>query len=140
MTVLAVPGVAYARAEWSRWVADCPAPYCRSALQLQRWDPLFQCWECGARAEIVWPPFAHDVERLLMMRPDPTSRNWMPGEDLHDLLLENLAHGILPAPAEELAAFGAAGGGRLLEIVEDRIVYDPLAVTAAPQRPGIGGQ
>jgi hypothetical protein len=29
-----------------------------------------------------------------MMRPDPTTRNWFPGETLHDLMFENASHGI----------------------------------------------
>ncbi len=112
----AVVGVAYARANWGRWCVDCPR--CTSALALRPGAPVFDCWDCGARADIAWPSFTHDVERLLAMRPDVTTRNWEPGETLHDLLAENMAHGVMPLPLD--------GGGTLLTILGDRIIRDAL--------------
>lgn len=129
MTDLAQSGAAYAEANWGRWVARCPSRYCRSAMQLQRWQPVFRCAECGTGADVVWPSFAEDAELLLMMRPDPTTRNWVPGEDLHDLLRENLEHGIVPREIE------GHPGGLVLSIVGDRIVHNEL--TSA--RAAIGG-
>lgn len=128
MTLPALAGVAYAEANWGRWVCRCPSPHCRSALQLHLFEPVFRCWECGTSADVAWPPFAEDVETLLMMRPDPTTRNWLPGEDLHDLLTENAAHGVLPALREDLEAHP----GGLLGIVGDRIVRNELPAMPTP--------
>jgi hypothetical protein len=46
------------------------------------------------------------VERLLTFRPDVTTRNWVPGETLHDLLAENVAHGIGPDVGESMTIIG----------------------------------
>ena len=85
MTLLQRCGVTHARANWSRWVADCPSPFCSSALQLTPGQPWFRCRDCDAVAEVVWPANPADIERLLVMRPDETTRNWEPGETLYDL-------------------------------------------------------
>lgn len=124
MTDLALSGVAYAEANWGRWIARCPSRHCQSALQLSRFQPVFRCWECGIAADVMWPSFAEDVETLLMMRRDPTTRNWLPGEDLHDLLTENLERGVLPLPELD-------GRSRpVLSIVDDHIVHNELASAA----------
>jgi hypothetical protein len=112
--------VTYARANWGRWVADCPSPFCLSALQLQRYQPWFACLECDTAGEIVWPDRAEDVERILSMRPDPFTRNWSPGESLQDLYLENLDHGALPVPLEQLASHQ----GLVFEVADERILID----------------
>jgi hypothetical protein len=31
-----------------------------------------------------------------MARPDPTTRHWLPGETVDDLLAENAAYGVTP--------------------------------------------
>lgn len=129
MTDLALSGVAYAFANWGAWKANCPARYCRSAMQLQRRQPVFRCAECGTGADVVWPPFTEDAETLLMMRPDPCTRNWVPGEDLHDLLAENMLHGLTPPELE------GHPGGTVLAIVGDRITRNELTVAPA----AIGG-
>lgn len=130
MTLLQRLGVAYARANWGRWIADCPSPFCLSALQLQRHQPWYVCPDCGEAGEIVWPEHLEDVERLLMMRPDPFTRNWEPGESLQDLYLENLDHGILPAPLEVLAT----QPGLILEVADDRILVDRAPLPPAHRR------
>lgn len=129
VTDLALDGVVYAEANWGRWVGRCPARFCFSAMQLQRGQPAFRCADCGTGADVVWPPFAEDAETLLMMRPDPTTRNWVPGEDLHDLLHENILHGIMPPELEDHP------GGLVQVIAGDRIVRNEL--TSA--QPMIGG-
>lgn len=101
-------GVTYARANWGRWVADCSAPFCHSALQLAPEQAWFSCRECETVAEIVWPQMVGDIERLLMMRPDEVTRNWEPGETLFDLIEQNNAHGILPWDLATLKAKGQA--------------------------------
>lgn len=131
---LQVPEVTYARVDWGRWIADCPHPFCRSALALTRDQPSFQCWDCGTGADIVWPPNPDDIARILLMRPDPAKRNWRPGEDLHDLLRENLEHGLEPIPVEAVPR-----GGVVLTITGDRITYDPLALSAPHELPELEG-
>lgn len=92
MTTLA-PFRVQVRANWGRWIADCPR--CPSAeAMLSRHQPLFVCADCGLRAEIEWPPMTLDIERLLLMRPNVTNQNWEPGETLIDLMVENAEHGI----------------------------------------------
>lgn len=88
-------------------------------------DASFTCRECWTTCGLLWPPFAAAVERLLMMRPDVTTRNWEPGETLHDLLEENVGHGI-----------GPAGPDQTLMIVGDEITKDSLP--ASPYRLKIG--
>lgn len=94
MSTPAVAGMVYARANHGRWIADCPRPYCRSAAQLATWEQVFFCLDCHIEAAVIWPPSTEDIEQVLNMRPDPATRNWEPGEDLVDLLAENMAHGV----------------------------------------------
>ncbi len=114
-----------ARANWGRWVVDCPR--CPSARWFTPGMPEFTCLDCGMQAEVIWPPpdMVSGVERLLMMRPNVATRNWLHGESLHDLLQENLDHGL---------ASGEVGDEML--IVGDRIVLDTLPAT--PFIPAIG--
>lgn len=126
MSLLVRRGVTYARCNWSRWVGDCPSPFCLSALQLQRHQPWFTCLECGETGEIVWPSHVEDVERILLMRPDPFTRNWEPGESLQDLYQENLDHGILPVPIELVGSHQ----GLVFEVADDRILIDRAPLPA----------
>lgn len=114
---LNMPRVA-ARANWGRWVVDCPR--CPSAIKVRTWTGGTTCWECGTQSEVVWPDAAEDIIRLLMFRPNPATRNWEPGETLHDLLAENVAHGIWTGEP-----------GQALAIVGDRIVTDELPASRA---------
>jgi hypothetical protein len=91
------------------WVARCPRPYCfgaehygprRSGALLELGNLTetgMRCKECGGTFAAVWPADRVEIERILMERPDPFNRNWLPGETLHDLLGENITHGIFPA-------------------------------------------
>lgn len=100
MTDLALSGVAYAEANWGRWLARCPAPWCTNAVALERFQLEFACAGmdgCGCVTDVVWPPDPAAIELLLTMRPVPRTRNWLPGESLEDLLAENATHGIVPA-------------------------------------------
>jgi len=63
------------------------------------------------------------VERILMMRPDPSTRNWVPGETLQDLMWENGQHGIL----NQFEPY-AVPGLSLFSVDEDRIRRDSLPV------------
>jgi hypothetical protein len=126
MNLLIPRGVTYARVNWGRWIADCASAHCRSALQLSPYQQWFQCWDCGEVAEIRWPPNPVGIEQLLLDRPDPFTRNWEWGETLHDLLQENLVHGILPGGR----SLEGHPGGPLLTIVGDTITYESLPAPA----------
>ena len=119
MNDLVAPGVSVAFADWGSWKARCA--WCTSALALSRFQEGFVCWDCGRPVEVVWPSAAmvRGVERLLTMRPDPMNWNWLPGESLHDLLAENVAHGVM-----------AADSGSVLAIMGDEIVTDTFPALA----------
>ena len=80
-----------------RWVVDCP---CSSAQLACRTDPRFFCYECGNSwadgkwATVIWPAEQDEIERLLLQRPDPRTRNWEPQESSFDLAVENYDHGV----------------------------------------------
>lgn len=116
----AVAGVARAYANWGRWVADCPHPYCDSALGVALGEAVFRCRECDTAADLVWPANVWDIATVLAMRPHPKTRNWVPGETLEDLVLENLAHGVVPP------AWLTLGGGPRLVLTNDRITTGRL--------------
>ena len=97
MTDLVETGfITEAYANWGRWVARCGDPDCPRAIQLRRLTQYLRCDFCRAITKVLWPSLdmITAVERLLMMRPVPSTRNWLPGETLHDLVFENGAHGI----------------------------------------------
>lgn len=109
-----------AEANWGRWVGACG--WCPSAMALTPGTSAFRCRECGEATEVVWPSDAMvcGVERLLMMRPNVTTRNWRPGETLRDLMFENGAHGIFDRCLDD-------GPARiLLTVQDDRITVDAL--------------
>ncbi len=117
---------------WSRWIARCPAPYCRGAATLDYGQVEVMCAEpwCGAAAQVYWPDNIADIELIVAVRPDPTTRNWEPGETIHDLLHDNLLHGIAPP--------GPLDAGPLLVLLGDRVVagsalpagFTPVAIDA----------
>lgn len=113
MTAPAVPGAGYARVSWGRWVVDCAAPLCTSALTLGpdlldesgnivryglTWGrDTMRCWDCShVTAPIVWPRDPIAIQMMLIRRPDIRTRNWEPHETLDDLLVENVTHGLIP--------------------------------------------
>jgi hypothetical protein len=119
-------GAAMARINQNRIIVDCPAPYCRSALMVPPFHPGYECWDCGWSAPIVWPPNLADIVAVLLLRPDPTTRCWLPGETVMDLVAQNIEHGIVPAvDALELAQ----SSGPLLREMDGRVVAgSPLLV------------
>lgn len=124
MTDLAVAGAVYAEANWGRWVARCPAPWCTNAVALDRGQVTFGCagmGGCGASGHLVWPADPDAVETILTMRPVPATRNWLSGETLEQLLLENAAHGIVD-PAWDAAATLAGGSAEILVAIDERVV------------------
>lgn len=140
MRAVAVPGVAYAEANHSRWIVRCPAPWCFSAMQVRPRDG-FVCAGldgCGLVADVVWPDDTAVIEELLGQRPHPATRNWLPGESTYDLLLENLRHGLSPVVHPELGA----SASRILVDGSDgqvrvRLLDEPRVIDTAP-RPEIG--
>lgn len=94
-----------------RWVAHCPRPGCSNAEQfgnvgMRDGSPgglrgdSFECrggvyGGCGYRCGVIWPAEIAAIERLVRDRP-VVNRNWLPGEDLHDLIAENMSHGYVP--------------------------------------------
>jgi hypothetical protein len=108
VTDLALTGVAYAEANWGRWLARCPRPLCTNALVLEVGEPMFVCaglGGCGITAELIWPADPQAIEALLAMRPVSRTQNWVPGESLEDLVAENLAHDIVPPEWLALSEF-----------------------------------
>ena len=133
------------RVNWGRWIVDCPV--CSSALLVERnarelggwvYDAAGRrlrygagCWDCGAQAALVWPErsFCDGVERLLQLRPDPSTRNWVWPETLLDLAAENALHGVFDHPALD------GGGPRtLLALDEHGITLDGLPRVRRPFR------
>jgi len=93
---------------------------------LQPSTPWFECDFCGAVTEVIWPTgrIIKGVERLLMMRPDPSTRNWTPNETLSDLMVENGAHGVFDC-LEQLG-LTAEPGKSLLSVDDEGIRVDRL--------------
>lgn len=120
-----------ARACWGRWVVDCATSWCTNAWMPQLGDTAWLCDLCGVPTDIVWPPDPIAIEAILLMRPDPNTRSWNPGETLCDLVMENAAHGINPEgtpPPEQWTDPDAAvdfiveAGGRVI----GGLVYGPV--------------
>jgi hypothetical protein len=100
---LAVIGAGYVEANWGRWIVRCPRPWCASAMQVWPGDRWTACKDCEAPIpDLVWPADPEAVEALLMARPAVESRNWLPGESLKDLLVDNVRHGLMPPPGDSL--------------------------------------
>jgi hypothetical protein len=119
-------------ANFGRWVVACPR--CPHAVDVdaRTRTPAFSCAVCGLRAELEWP--SHEmvagIERLLLMRPDPTKQNWLPGETLSDLLEENVTHGVFGTIPE--------GSEPCLAVVGERITVDTMPVTYRRELKAVG--
>lgn len=124
MTDLAVAGVTYAEAYCGEWIARCGRPWCANALLIARGQDGFRCTgghACGWAGSIVWPPDPDAVEAILTLRPVPTTRNWLPGETLAQLLVENAEHGCIPDQWRQLAEKQPGGVLDLLVAVDERV-------------------
>lgn len=89
--------VAYAQVNHNRWIVECPI--CPSAQVASETDRRFFCLDCfnggeDGYFEVLFPDDRAEIEAALTKRPDPTTRNWYPGEDVEKLKLENVAHGL----------------------------------------------
>lgn len=91
---------ALAEANAGRWIARCP--FCTGAEYVSLTDPVFFCHECrnatvGSQLVAVELPPAktrEQIERYLLARPVPASRDWRPGETVKDLQAENRSLGV----------------------------------------------
>jgi hypothetical protein len=134
--------VAVAFMSWGKWVARCPRPGCLNAEQRGRCDDgttggldrdRFTCRAshggCGLQCGVDWPANIADLERVLLARPVPATRNWSPGETLHALVAENIERGLVPSDALN----GGPSRG-LLEIGGDHLVAGELEFAPDPTR------
>jgi hypothetical protein len=100
-----------ARVYQGMWIADCVRDACANAEVLPmpdenyeafrlRWPAnrcipeCFVCTNCGLQSPILWPENHRELMDPLALRPVPQTRNWLPGETVTDLWLENADHGI----------------------------------------------
>lgn len=145
MTDLALVGVAYAEANWGRWIARCVRPWCTNAIALLPGQVEFRCNgadSCGLDAVIVWPADPEAIEVVLAMRPVRRTQNWLPGETIERLLAENAEHDCLPPEWSELAAAAPEKRALLVTTMEQRVTGGLLQqeIEAAALRREIGGQ
>jgi hypothetical protein len=128
-----------------RWVADCGYEHCRNALQLEYGDPGFLCLGsggCGRAFDVVWPSpeMARTIVGILVHRPAVYTRNWLPGETLTELMIENITHGVEHCSTPEV---GAASSRLVIESTEDTamriVIHDSPIVIDAAERPEIEG-
>lgn len=93
----AVAGTIPAEIIRSNWVVQCPV--CRGVVFAPE-DDVFFCPDCmmafndGRAMWIAFPEERAEIERLLLLRPNPNNRNWLFGETVEQLVAENLEHGI----------------------------------------------
>jgi len=89
-------GSVYAIVNHSRWVAQCP--HCPNAMYVMPGMP-FWCTNClmtgnrGMAMEVDFLEEMDAIERVLLLRPDPKTRNWGPHETLDQLVAQNMEHG-----------------------------------------------
>lgn len=124
---------------WGKWVADCP----RGCGNAEHFGPdpesghvggltgsTYTCGSAGHGCGLVcpadWPSNVADIEAMVAGRP-VSKRNWRPGEDLHELLAENIEHGIMPASPEAIEQ-----GGLLLALVDNKVVAGSLPTATRP--------
>lgn len=83
-----------------RWVASCPYEGCGGVTMAEPGWP-FMCPAClnGAVGRtwraVQWPERAADIEEVLVRRPIPATRNWLPGETVDRLMSENRLAGLV---------------------------------------------
>lgn len=91
-------GVVRAEVVRSSWRASCP--FCNEAFVVEPGEPFF-CTNCcmagnnGYAMQVLWPKKRAEIERVLLARPIPETRNWLPlqGETLQTLIKENIERG-----------------------------------------------
>lgn len=79
------------------WIVDCP---CNGADFVWLDRPLQWCGSCGNAQlggrwrRVAVPENRREIEKALLARPDPATRNWFPHETVEDLRAENAAYGL----------------------------------------------
>ena len=69
-----------------RWVVNCA---CHGAGLSSPEFGCTCCFDCGTvYTQVIFPDHAADIERLLLARPEPASRNWT-GETVAELTTQN---------------------------------------------------
>lgn len=89
-----------------QWVAQCPTDGCGNVekrgvcddgttggLEAFRFHCRIEYGGCGQTRPVEWPADITELATLLLARP-LLNRNWVPGEGLADIAIENVAHGI----------------------------------------------
>jgi len=94
---------AYAYVNNGRWVAQCMG--CKGGAEYVWLNGPHQmfCANCGNKDingqwRLVIVPEGDTltvITKLLLKRPDPATQNWMPQEDVYNLLKENLEYGVM---------------------------------------------
>lgn len=98
---VAIGPAVLARVSGGCWIADCPQIGCAGAEFVSFENPVFFCCGCrnaGVGHDLlpVLVPSAKargEIENVLLERPAPETRHWMPGETVEKLRAENEAQG-----------------------------------------------
>jgi hypothetical protein len=117
------------------WRAACPRPWCIRNIEWFGHGPVtgrvggltgtaFHCTVCGLVCPADWPTNRADIERVLAQRPFALTRNWLPAETLHDLIVENVEHGLIdPDPITERTILAA--GDHLTDVGRQLVAAGP---------------
>lgn len=127
-------GIVFAIVNWGGWVAHCTTEFCTDARLVFPGEP-FECSVCGLVADVAWPEEQREIEALLMLRPNPRTRNWEPPFTAADLAFENMAHGV---NGSINALDGSATGRLVLDVSgegDPRVILldEPKTIDAAPR-------
>lgn len=82
----------------NRWIVHCLT--CNGAEFAWKTTHMFMCVTCWNGTNdfmfrpVDFPKRMKAIERVLMARPNPASRNWLPSETVADLEAENEKHGL----------------------------------------------
>lgn len=80
----------------SNWVAVCKV--CETGMFVEPGQP-FYCVDCGMvlnngyPMRVIWPDDRAEIERILIKRARPVTRNWAAGETTNMLVAENIEYG-----------------------------------------------
>jgi hypothetical protein len=102
---IALQSVAYvadvpieARINHGKWIADCPD--CNGAEFVFLEELFFMCAGClnagvgNKWRPVVVPTDRKSIEKVILARPLPQNRNWVPGETVAKLKAENVERGL----------------------------------------------
>lgn len=88
---------AVAEINHGRWIVRCAC--CAGAEEVDHQTPFFFCLSCGNADNnshvmtVVFPKDREAIEKVLLLRPDLSNRNWTAKETAEALVLENIEHG-----------------------------------------------